>query len=75
MIKPINKSILVEKIEEDKNTFVVETNRVKGKVLAVASNCESDVKVNDIVIYDDNMSQELDGLFILKETAVIAIAD
>lgn len=75
MIKPINKSILVEKIEEDKNTFVVETNRVKGKVLAVASNCESEVKVNDIVIYDDNMSQELDGLFILKETAVIAIAD
>ena len=75
MIKPINKSILVEKIEEDKNTFVVETNRVKGKVLAVASNCESEVKVNDIVIYDDNISQELDGLFILKETAVIAIAD
>ena len=75
MIKPINKSILVEKIEEDENTFVVETNRVKGKVLAVASNCESEVKVNDIVIYDDNMSQELDGLFILKETAVIAIAD
>ena len=75
MIKPINKSILVEKIEEDKNTFVVETNRVKGKVLAVASNCESEVKVNDIVIYDDNMSQELDGLFILKETAIIAITD
>ena len=75
MIKPINKSILVEKIEEEKNTFVVETNRVKGKVLAVASNCESEVKVNDIVIYDDNMSQELDGLFILKETAVIAITD
>lgn len=75
MIKPINKSILVKKITEDTNKFVIETNRTKGEVVAVAKDCESEIKVGDIVYFDDNSTQDLDGFKIIRENYVIAIAD
>lgn len=77
MIKPINKGVLLSKIEEVETNglkFTTKDSKVKMSVVDVAKDCEF-VKKGDVVYVDENILQPLDDYFVVSEKSIVATTD
>lgn len=77
MIKPINKSVLLSKIEEEKTNglkFTSSNSKIKMKVVNVADDCEF-VKKDTFVYVDENILQPIEDYFIVSEKNIVAEAE
>lgn len=74
MIKPINKNVLLSKIEEKEEGglhFTTRDSKTKFKVEEVAKDCEF-VKKGDVVYVNENIIESLEDLFTVAEKNIIA---
>ena len=74
MIKPINKNVLLAKVEEKETNglkFTTNNSKIKMKVVEVAKDCEF-VKKDTFVYVDENILQPLDGFYIVSEKNIVA---
>ncbi len=74
MIKPINKGVLLEKVEEKETSglkFTTSNSKVKMHVVDVAKDCEF-VKKDTFVYVDENILQPLDDYFVVSEKNIVA---
>ena len=74
MIKPINKNVLLAKVEEKETSglkFTTNNSKIKMKVVEVAKDCEF-VKKDTFVYVDENILQPLDDFYIVSEKNIVA---
>lgn len=74
MIKPINKNVLLAKVEEKETNglkFTTNNSKIKMKVVEVAKDCEY-VKKDTFVYVDENILQPLDDFYIVSEKNIVA---
>lgn len=86
MLKPLRKQIVLKKYEEEKKTssgIILATEKKKlpsvGMVVALGNKVESDIKVNDLVVYKEysgtNVTVEDIEYILIDEEDVLAVVE